>query len=95
MNSIVVGHSHSQDGGDRLHVLIHGDLLLHVLVGHAGLAVGADHVDLLPDGAHIEEGGRLGDARIRINVFLSVFIHIWVVIEPSHAIIVIRSSIRI
>ena len=25
MNSVVVGHSHSQDGGDRLHVLIHGD----------------------------------------------------------------------
>ena len=39
-------------------------------VGHADLAVGADLVDLLHDGTHIEEGGRLGDARIGINVFL-------------------------
>ena len=77
-------YSHSRDGGD---------LLLQVLVvGHADLAVGADLEDPLHDGAHIEEGGRLGDARIGMNVFLSVFIHI---IEPSHAIIVIRSRIRI
>ena len=61
MNSVVEGHTHSQDGGDQLHVLIHGDLLLLVLVGHAGLAVRVDLEDLLHDGA-IEEGGRLGDA---------------------------------
>ena len=54
-----------QGGGDRLHVLV---------VGHAGLAVGLVHVDRLHNGAHGEEGGRLGDAVIGINAFLSVFI---------------------
>ena len=94
MNSVVVGHSHSQDGGDWLHVLIHGDLLLHVLVGHAGLAVGADLVDLLHDGAHIEEGGRLGDAGIGINAFLSVFIHNTVRIKVSLVIVLTLSGWR-
>ena len=52
------------------------NVLLHVLVvGHAGHAVGADFEDLLHDGAHIEEGGRLGDAGIGISVLLSVFIY--------------------
>ena len=94
MNSVVVGHSHSQDGGDRLHVLIHGDLLLHILVGHAGPAVGADLVDLLHDGTHIEEGGRLGDAGIGINAFLSVFIHNTVRIKVSLVIVLTLSGWR-
>ena len=55
-------HSHSRDGDDCLHVLE---------VGHAGLAVGPELEDLLHDGAHMEEGGRRGNAGIGINAFPS------------------------
>ena len=55
-----------QGGGDRLHILV---------VGHAGLAVGLVHVDRLHDDAYGEGGGRLRDAGIGINAFLSVFIY--------------------
>ena len=49
---------------------------VHVLVvGHAGLAVGLVHVDRLHDDAYREEGGRLRDAGIGINAFLSVFFY--------------------
>ena len=48
-----------QVGGDRLHA---------VVVGHAGLAADPVLMDRLHDGAHGEEGGRLGDAGIGINV---------------------------
>ena len=49
---------------------------VHVLVvGHAGLVVGLVHVDRLHDDAYGEEGGRLRDAGIGINAFLSVFIN--------------------
>ena len=66
MNSVGVGHS--QDGGDHLHVLV---------VGHVGLVVGPVLEARLHDGdgAHGEEGGRLGDTGIGINAFLSVYIH--------------------
>ena len=52
-------HSHSRDGDDCLHVLE---------VGHAGLAVGPELEDLLHDGAHMEEGGRLGEDRLHDGV---------------------------
>ena len=52
--------SHAQDGLDLLHVLA---------VGHAGLAVGPVLEDRLHDGAHGEEGGRLGDAEMGKNFF--------------------------
>ena len=52
--------------GDRLHVLV---------VGHAGLAVGPDLQDRLHDGAHGEDGGRLGDAGIEKKRTFLVFIH--------------------
>ena len=55
-----------QDGRDLLHVLA---------VGHAGLALDPVLEDRLHDGAHGEEGGRLGVDGIGINAFLSVYIH--------------------
>ena len=40
MNSVSVGHSYSQDGGDRLHVLVHG--LGGPVVDRAALGGGRD-----------------------------------------------------
>ena len=62
MNSVAVGHSHSQDGGDQLHVLVRHGLGGPVVVGDQG-----------EDGAHGEEDGLLRVVGPGINVFLSVF----------------------
>ena len=59
MNNVGVGHSHSQDGGDQLHVLVHG------LGGPAGVGDQGEY------GAHGDDGG-LRDAGPGI-VYLSVF----------------------
>ena len=59
MNNVGVGHSHSQDGSDQLHVLVHG------LGGPAGVGDQGDY------GAHGDDGG-LRDAGPGI-VYLSVF----------------------
>ena len=45
MNSVGVGHSHSQDGGDQLRVLVHG------LGGPVGVGDNGEY------GAHGDEGG--------------------------------------
>ena len=58
MNNVGVGHSHSQDGGDQLHVLVHG------LGGPVGVGDQGEY------GAHGDDGG-LRDAGPGI-VFLSV-----------------------
>ena len=63
MNNVGMGHSHSQDGGDQLHVLVHG------LGGSVGVGDQGEY------GVHGEEDGLLGVIGPGINVFLSVFIH--------------------
>ena len=58
MNNVGVGHSHSQDGGDQLHVLVHG------LGGPVGVGDQGEY------GAHGNDGG-LRDAGPGMFIFRS------------------------